>query len=100
MAEGELLLVREELLIEGSVQGVGYRYTVSRIADDIGITGWVRNLPDGQVQVLCEGTRAKLDEFRTRIRIVGELINVTGVRVASSKEVEKRAYSGFMVGRG
>lgn len=97
---GEEQMVREELLIEGAVQGVGYRYTVSRIAEDVtGITGWVRNLPDGRVQVLCEGTAAKLDEFRERIRIVGELINVTGISVASRKEVKRRLYSGFMVAR-
>lgn len=93
----EKQIMREELLIEGSVQGVGYRYTVSRIADDIGVTGWVRNLPDGRVQVLCEGTREKLDEFRERIKIVGKLINVTRITATSSEEVRQRLYSGFLV---
>lgn len=91
-------IVREKLLIRGSVQGVGYRYTVSRIAGDVtGVTGWVKNLPDGRVQVLCEGTPSKLEEFKERIRIVGKRINVTRIEVASRKEVEKRLFSGFMV---
>lgn len=90
-------LVRVELLIEGSVQGVGYRYTVSRIANDVGVTGWVRNLPDGRVRVICEGSSAKIEEFGERIRTVGKRINVTGIMVASRKEVEKRLFSGFMV---
>lgn len=93
-------LVRAELLVEGRVQGVGYRYTVCRIADDVGVTGWVRNLSDGRVRVLCEGTPAQVWEFSERIRIVGELINVTGIIVASRKEVKGRLYSGFMVARG
>lgn len=91
--------MREELLVEGSVQGVGYRYTVSRIAGDAGVTGWVRNLPDGRVQVLCEGPPAKIEEFRERIRIVGKHINVTGIKVVSRKEVKLRLYSGFVAGR-
>ncbi len=95
----EKQIVREELLVEGSVQGVGYRYTVSRIAGDAGVTGWVRNMPDGRVQVLCEGPPSKLEEFKERIRIVGKRINVTRIEVASRKEVEKRLYSGFVVGR-
>lgn len=98
MAGGEQL-AREELLVEGSVQGVGYRYTVSRIAGDIGVTGWVRNLPDGRVRVLCEGSPAKIEEFKERIRIVGKRINVTGIMIASSKEVKKRLFSGFVIAR-
>lgn len=99
MDEGEQI-IREELLIEGSVQGVGYRYTVSRIAGAVGLTGWVKNLPDGRVQILCEGTPEKVGEFRERIRIVGKRINVAGIRVVSRKEAKKRLYSGFVaVGR-
>ncbi|MBU1147266.1 MAG: acylphosphatase [Candidatus Omnitrophica bacterium] len=47
----------------GSVQGVGFRYTARRIASDLGLTGWVRNLGDGRVEMVCEGEEKKLQRF-------------------------------------
>ncbi|MFJ9517933.1 acylphosphatase [Kitasatospora sp. NPDC101801] len=57
-------------LIEGHVQGVGFRWSVSARAAGIGpLTGYARNLPDGRVEVLAEGSRADcarlLDWLRT-----------------------------------
>ncbi|MDD5634051.1 MAG: acylphosphatase, partial [Candidatus Omnitrophica bacterium] len=47
----------------GVVQGVGFRFTAERIAKNIGITGFVRNLPNGNVEVVCEGERPQIDSF-------------------------------------
>ncbi len=49
------------------MQGVGFRYTVERIANELGLTGWVRNLRDGQVELLCEGGEKDLAELLARI---------------------------------
>ena len=49
--------------IEGHVQGVGFRYFVSDQAQSIGLTGWVRNVYDGQVEVVAEGTRGDLEKL-------------------------------------
>ena len=42
--------------VRGRVQGVGFRYTTERTARQLGLTGWVRNLPDGGVEVWAQGT--------------------------------------------
>ena len=47
--------------IAGRVQGVGYRYFVARAARGLGLSGYVRNLPDGTVEVAASGDRASLE---------------------------------------
>jgi acylphosphatase len=49
------------LLISGAVQGVGFRYFVRRTAAALGLPGWVRNLPDGRVEVVARGSVESLD---------------------------------------
>jgi acylphosphatase len=47
-------------LISGIVQGVGFRYWTERVARELEVTGWVRNLVDGRVEVFAEGSAEKL----------------------------------------
>jgi len=54
---------RLHAVVRGRVQGVGYRVTTMDEARRLGLAGWVRNRPDGSVEVLVEGTPAKLDLF-------------------------------------
>jgi acylphosphatase len=49
--------------IHGRVQGVGFRYYAKARADDLKITGWVRNLPNGTVEILAHGTASSLEQF-------------------------------------
>jgi acylphosphatase len=49
--------------VVGQVQGVGFRYYVKRHADLLGITGYVRNLPEGQLDVMAEGNPEALDQL-------------------------------------
>ena len=51
----------------GSVQGVGFRYSAERTAELFKITGWVKNLRDGRVELVCEGKDASLKEFLQKI---------------------------------
>jgi len=59
---------RATVLISGRVQGVAYRYFAEKYAKTFGITGWVKNLYDGRVEVLAEGGREDLDLFLARLR--------------------------------
>jgi len=47
----------------GAVQGVGFRMTTKRIAGQFSVTGYVRNLPDGQVEVVVAGEKSEIDGF-------------------------------------
>ena len=54
-------------LVGGRVQGVGFRYFVAREAQALGVAGWVRNMPDGRVEVVAEGDEAILDTLEGRL---------------------------------
>jgi acylphosphatase len=49
------------MVVRGQVQGVGFRYAAMQEARGLGLTGWVRNLPGGRVEMLAEGWRKSLD---------------------------------------
>jgi acylphosphatase len=54
---------RVQLLIVGTVQGVAYRWSAQRRARELGLTGWVRNLPGGEVEALAEGATESVAHF-------------------------------------
>jgi acylphosphatase len=55
----------------GSVQGVGFRYTVTTVATSFEVTGTVGNLPDRRVELVAEGLRDELEAFRREIQQSG-----------------------------
>lgn len=65
------------LLIEGRVQGVAFRYFVQQCASEFSIHGWVRNLVDGRVELLAEGTKQELENFLIIIEKGPSLSEVT-----------------------
>lgn len=52
---------RAHLFIDGRVQGVAYRYFTQNVAHNLGLTGWVRNLPDRRVEAVFEGDRTAIE---------------------------------------
>ncbi len=56
-------LLRYDITFTGRVQGVGFRWTTCRVAQRIGVAGWVRNESDGAVRCAAEGETGELDAF-------------------------------------
>ena len=59
---------RLQVFYSGRVQGVGFRYAVKSLARGFELTGIVRNLPDGRVELVVEGAKAELTAFQQAIR--------------------------------
>jgi acylphosphatase len=59
---------RQLVYFAGQVQGVGFRYTARRLATRYAVDGFVRNLPDGRVELLAEGLPAELGAFVDDLR--------------------------------
>lgn len=69
--------------VRGCVQGVGYRYFALKRAEELGVAGFVRNMPDGSVEVVAEGAEELLLEFEGRLK--------EGPSFARVEEVERVA---------
>lgn len=61
-------LIRVRVFAGGRVQGVAYRFFVEKCAVRLNVTGWVRNLDDGRVEVLAEGSAGQVETFLERLR--------------------------------
>ncbi len=78
---GKSLTQTRRFLVRGRVQGVGFRWFVEREAHILQIAGWVRNNPDGSVEVLAMGGPEQLSGLRTRL--------LEGPRAARVDDVEE-----------
>ena len=59
---------RMQIFYSGRVQNVGFRYTVKTVATGFEITGTIRNLEDGRVELVAEGSKAELEEFQHAVQ--------------------------------
>lgn len=57
-----------QVFYEGRVQGVGFRYTARRVASGFDVAGYVRNLPDGRVELVASGETDEVDDFLAAVR--------------------------------
>jgi acylphosphatase len=76
-------LVRVQVLISGTVQGVNYRWFVVDKATALGLSGWVRNLSDGRVEAEIEGDRDPVNQLVDAMRVGPRMANVTDLQQIS-----------------
>ena len=76
-------LIRYAGKAEGHVQGVGFRMYVQQHAKDLGITGWIRNMEDGTVDMELQGTPEKVEELEKVIRKGNYFIRVDAFSLES-----------------
>ena len=85
---------QREVHYSGSVQGVGFRYTVRSLASGMAVTGFVRNLPDGSVQLVVEGEPAEIKLFLKSIMAeMGHYVS----RVDEQARPASRHFGGFEI---
>jgi len=67
MPESRAEQLRRTVYFSGHVQGVGFRYTTRSVAAEFEVTGFVRNLPDGRVELVAEGRRDEVDGLQRAV---------------------------------
>jgi acylphosphatase len=87
--------VRARVLIGGRVQGVAFRFFAEKTAARRGVTGWVRNLDDGRVEVLAEGPGPAVADFLTDLRSGPRLARVETFEVR--RETATGEFGGFRI---
>ncbi len=68
------------VVLAGTVQGVGFRNFTKKVADELGIKGWVKNNPDGTVEIMAEGDEKTLRKFLDIVEQGPPLAEVRGLR--------------------
>lgn len=78
-------MIKAEVIVRGRVQKVGYRDYVQEVARRLGVKGYVENLRDGSVKIICEAEEQTLQEFLKQINVEKDLIMVKGVEVVKTE---------------
>lgn len=86
---------RVHVWVSGLVQGVGFRYSAARQARALGLTGWVRNLPDGRVEAEFEGGPNAVDQMVEWCREGPAFSRVSDVQV--HRETGEERHSAFQI---
>jgi acylphosphatase len=81
-------------LVSGRVQGVGFRYFTLRAAEALGVSGFVRNLADGRVEVVAEAADGVLSQFEEKLR---EGPSFSSVEALDRSSLEPRGDRGFHI---
>lgn len=83
------------IIISGRVQGVWYRASTKQKADELGLTGWVKNTVGGSVEAVFEGDEPTVDEMIAWCRIGPPLAHVTNVKIIQKRSSHE--FTGFAI---
>lgn len=61
------MTTQAHIFYSGMVQGVGFRYTIEQFASALNLTGWVKNLPDGRVEIVVEGNSEDIEKLTNQV---------------------------------
>ena len=89
-------MFRYKITITGEVQGIGYRYFVVNEAQKLKITGWVRNLSNGNVELLAEGEKNVLENFVSILKTKHRWAKVDDMKILET-EIAKKEFSDFNI---
>ncbi len=87
---------RVHIIISGRVQGVFFRYNTKKIANELGLGGFVRNLPDGTVEIVAEGEEEKINKLIDFCKIGPRAAEVIGIKI--EYEEPRNEFSNFEIG--
>lgn len=82
----------ERFVVQGRVQGVGYRYFVDSTARRLGLAGTVRNLPDGSVECVASGTDEALETLYGELKKGPPLSRVTAVHRSDAPPLSRKGF--------
>jgi len=85
-------MTRKHILFSGRVQGVGFRYHSSVLARDCHLTGWVRNLGSGDVEMEIQGKPLDVERFLLLIGKNDNYIRIDHMEVDDRNEIEEKGY--------
>ncbi|MFH1540426.1 MAG: acylphosphatase [Elusimicrobiota bacterium] len=90
------MMFKYEITITGSVQGIGYRYFVMAEARRLKLTGWVKNLYNGDVEILLESEKNILENFVSILKTKHRWAKIDNVKI-SETETSKKEFSDFNI---
>ncbi|MGA9226462.1 MAG: acylphosphatase [Mesobacillus sp.] len=88
-------MIQLQIIVSGEVQGVGYRYYTQMKAIQFGITGWVKNLQEGGVEILASGENDNLERFIDEVRRGNPFSTVDHIEV--NETVKTETYRSFAI---
>lgn len=89
MKQANVIHIQAHITIFGFVQGVGFRHLIRSKAIELGLTGWVRNNPEGSVETLFQGSKEKIEQIIKLCKKGPFLSEVENVDVQWENEKEK-----------
>ncbi len=91
--------IQKQFRITGRVQGVGFRHFTRQNARELSISGWVKNLKNGDVEALLEGDVERVDEMTNRLKSGPVAARVDGIREVEKNYESDKPFEGFTVKR-